>query len=55
MARRWQCTCTGDPQRDPCPVCSRRIELAEFREPEDDTAAAERFYEKDLDRIGGSL
>jgi hypothetical protein len=54
---RPRCTCTGDPQADPCRYCQRDIERAEDRElwAEDETPAAERFYEKDLDRIGGSL
>jgi hypothetical protein len=53
---RLRCTCTGDPQHE-CPYCQRAIERAEDRElwAEDETPAAERFYEKDLDRIGGSL
>lgn len=53
-----RCRCSGDPQRDPCGYCAWRIERAQLdREfpPDDGTDAAERFYEKDLDRIGGSL
>lgn len=56
MTRR-HCTCT--PENNPCGWCSYLIGRAEARAEQDPdperVEAAERFYEKDLDRIGGSL
>ena len=56
--RQWRgCRCT--PDNWPCGFCVRDINRAEIEmiDPggeDDGTAAAERFYEKYLDEIGGS-
>ncbi len=51
------CRCT--PENWPCRYCARDLNRAEIEafDPEDErdsVAANERFYEKYLDRIGGS-
>jgi hypothetical protein len=49
---RRRCTCTGDPQRDPCARCARQIDLAESPEPDPHGwMALQDAYERHLDRM----